>query len=161
MSLIDESGERYVRMAHLATVGSSCGERRLEPAQRIAQERCVARLLRDVAGKISNKTNGVTPRRWMVLANPRLAHFITRAIGSDWVRNLYELRGLEPLIEDAGFRASGATSSAQQDALAAIIRERTGVVSTGCHLRRAGQTHPRVQAPASEYPARDRSLSPS
>jgi starch phosphorylase len=79
--------------------------------------------------KFSNKTNGVTPRRWMVLANPRLAQFITRAIGTHWVRNLYELRGLEPLIEDAGFREEWrAIKRANKTALAGIIRERTDLV---------------------------------
>jgi starch phosphorylase len=129
MSLIDESGERYVRMAHLATVGSHA----VNGVSSLHSELLKSDVLRDFyemwPEKFSNKTNGVTPRRWMVLANPRLAHFITRAIGSDWVRNLYELRGLEPLIEDAGFRAEWRDiKRANKTALAAIIRERTGVV---------------------------------
>jgi glycogen phosphorylase len=129
MSLIDESGERYVRMAHLATVGSHA----VNGVSSLHSELLKHDVLRDFyelwPEKFSNKTNGVTPRRWMVLANPGLAQFITRAIGSDWVRNLYELRGLEPLIEDSGFRAEWhAIKRANKSALAAIIRERTGVV---------------------------------
>jgi glycogen phosphorylase len=129
MSLIDESGERYVRMAHLATVGSHA----VNGVSHLHTELLKSDVLRDFyelwPEKFSNKTNGVTPRRWMVLANPRLAQFITRAIGSDWVRNLYELRGLEPLIEDAGFCAEWRDiKRANKSALAAIIRERTGVV---------------------------------
>jgi glycogen phosphorylase len=129
MSLIDESGERYVRMAHLATVGSHA----VNGVSSLHTELLKHDVLRDFyelwPEKFSNKTNGVTPRRWMVLANPGLAQFITRTIGSDWVRNLYELRGLEPLIEDADFRAEWhAIKRANKSALAAIIRDRTGVV---------------------------------
>jgi len=104
MSLIDESGERFVRMAHLATVGSHA----VNGVSNLHSELLKSDVLRDFyelwPEKFSNRTNGATPRRWMVLANPRLSQFITSAIGADWVRNLYELRGLEPLIEDADFR---------------------------------------------------------
>jgi starch phosphorylase len=129
MSLIDESGERYVRMAHLASVGSHA----VNGVSSLHTELLKSDVLRDFyelwPEKFSNKTNGVTPRRWMVLANPGLSQFITRAIGVDWVRNLYELRGLEPLIEDAGLRAEWrAIKRANKTALAGIIRERTGVV---------------------------------
>jgi starch phosphorylase len=129
MSLIDESGERYVRMAYLATVGSHA----VNGVSSLHSELLKSDVLRDFhelwPEKFSNRTNGVTPRRWMVLANPLLARFITSAIGSHWVRNLYELRGLEPLIEDAGFREEWrAIKRANKTVLAAIIRERTGVV---------------------------------
>jgi starch phosphorylase len=129
MSLIDEAGERHVRMAHLASVGSHA----VNGVSRLHTELLKSDVLRDFyelwPEKFSNRTNGVTPRRWMVLANPRLAQFITRAIGSDWVRNLYELRTLEPLIEDTGFRHEWrGIKRANKAALAAIIRERTGVV---------------------------------
>ncbi|HEY3808670.1 MAG TPA: glycogen/starch/alpha-glucan phosphorylase [Steroidobacteraceae bacterium] len=129
MSLIDESGERHVRMAYLATVGSHA----VNGVSGLHSELLKSDVLRDFyelwPEKFSNRTNGVTPRRWMVLANPLLSQFITDAIGSDWVRNLYELRGLEPLIEDAAFREQWrAIKRANKAALAAIIRERTGVV---------------------------------
>jgi starch phosphorylase len=129
MSLIDESGERYVRMAHLATVGSHS----VNGVSNLHTQLLERDVLRDFyelwPEKFSNRTNGVTPRRWMVLANPRLAQFITNAIGPDWVRNLYELRGLEPLIEDAGFRDGWRDiKRANKTALAGIIRERTGVI---------------------------------
>jgi starch phosphorylase len=129
MSLIDESGERYVRMAHLATVGSHA----VNGVAGLHSDLLKSDVLRDFyelwPEKFCNMTNGVTPRRWMVLSNPRLAQFITRAIGPDWIRNLYELRGLEPLIEDPGFRAEWHEIKRENKvALAAIIRERTGVV---------------------------------
>ena len=53
--------------------------------------------------KFSNKTNGVTPRRWMVLSNPRLAQLLTARLGSGWARDLEKLRKLEPLVDDAEF----------------------------------------------------------
>jgi starch phosphorylase len=129
MSLIDESGERHVRMAYLATVGSHA----VNGVSGLHSELLKTDVLRDFyelwPEKFSNRTNGVTPRRWMVLANPLLSQFITDAIGPDWVRNLYELRGLEPLIEDAAFREQWrAIKRANKVALASIIRERTGVV---------------------------------
>jgi starch phosphorylase len=129
MSLIDESGARYVRMAHLATAGSHA----VNGVAQLHTELLKSDVLRDFHDlwpqKFSNKTNGVTPRRWMVLCNPRLSHFISRVIGDNWIRNLEELRRLEPMIEDASFRAEWRDiKRSNKSALAAIIRERTGVV---------------------------------
>ena len=128
MSLIDESGERYVRMAHLATVGSHA----VNGVAGLHSELLKRDVLRDFyelwPEKFSNKTNGVTPRRWIVLANARLADFITEAIGDVWVRNLHELRRLEPLLEDGDFRAQWrAIKRSNKAALATIIRDSTGV----------------------------------
>jgi starch phosphorylase len=129
MSLIDESGPRYVRMAHLATVGSHA----VNGVAALHTELLKSDVLTDFyelwPHKFSNKTNGVTPRRWIVLANPRLAQFITQAIGESWIRNLADLRRLEPLIEDAQFRAGWCEiKRANKAALATIIRQRTGVI---------------------------------
>ena len=128
MSLIDESGPRYVRMAHLATAGSHA----VNGVANLHTELLKSDVLRDFHDlwpqKFSNKTNGVTPRRWMVLCNPRLSQFISRAIGDDWIRNLEQLRRLEPMTEDAQFRAEWRDiKRSNKRALAAIIRERTGV----------------------------------
>jgi starch phosphorylase len=128
MSLIDESGPRYVRMAHLATAGSHA----VNGVAELHTELLKSDVLRDFHDlwpqKFSNKTNGVTPRRWMVLCNPRLSQFISRVIGDNWIRNLEELRRLEPLIEDAQFRAEWRDiKRSNKTALASIIRERTGV----------------------------------
>jgi starch phosphorylase len=129
MSLIDESGPRYVRMAHLASVGSHA----VNGVAQLHTELLKSDVLRDFHDlwphKFSNMTNGVTPRRWLVLCNPRLSQFISRHIGEVWIRNLHELRGLEPLIEDAQFRADWrAIKRSNKVALAGVIRERTGVV---------------------------------
>jgi starch phosphorylase len=128
MSLIDESGARYVRMAHLATAGSHA----VNGVAQLHTDLLKSDVLRDFHDlwpqKFSNKTNGVTPRRWMVLCNPRLSTFISRVIGDNWIRNLEELRRLEPMIEDAQFRAEWRDiKRSNKTALAAIIRERTGV----------------------------------
>jgi len=128
MSLIDENGPRYVRMAHLATVGSHA----VNGVAQLHTELLKSDVLRDFHDlwpqKFSNKTNGVTPRRWMVLCNPRLSQFISGIIGEGWIRNLEELRRLEPMIEDAQFRAEWRDiKRSNKVALAAIIRERTGV----------------------------------
>jgi starch phosphorylase len=77
--------------------------------------------------KFSNKTNGVTPRRWIVLANPRLARLVTRRIGTGWVRDLDELRRLEPAIEEPEFRAEWRDIKRHNKVqLAQLIAERTG-----------------------------------
>jgi glycogen phosphorylase len=129
MSLIDESGARYVRMAHLATAGSHA----VNGVAQLHTELLKSDVLRDFHDmwpqKFSNKTNGVTPRRWMVLCNPRLSQFISRVIGDHWIRDLAELRRLESMIEDAQFRAEWREiKRSNKAALASIIRERTGVL---------------------------------
>jgi len=129
MSLIDEQGERYVRMAHLA----SCGSYAINGVAALHTQLLKADVLRDFAQlwpeKFSNKTNGVTPRRWMVVSNPRLATLITGQIGDGWIRDLYELRQLEPLADDAAFRADWrAIKRDNKSRLARIVRDRIGVV---------------------------------
>jgi starch phosphorylase len=104
MSLIDESGERQVRMAHLAIVGSHA----INGVAGLHTELLRTELLADFCElwptKLSNKTNGVTPRRWLQLANPGLASLISRSLGEGWMRNLSELEGLAAHAGDAGFR---------------------------------------------------------
>jgi glycogen phosphorylase len=105
LSLIDEAGERYVRMAHLATVGSHAVNGVAELHTRLLK----GNVLHDFAElwpeRFSSKTNGVTPRRWIALANPRLARLLTESVGEGWERDLYRLRRLEAFAEDPDFRA--------------------------------------------------------
>ncbi len=105
MSLIDESGERYVRMAHLACVGSHA----INGVAALHSELLKSDVLKDFyemwPQKFSNKTNGVTPRRWMVLSNPKLSQLITEHIGDGWVKDLSRLKALEPLADNPEFRA--------------------------------------------------------
>ena len=104
LSLIGEGGEKRVRMANLACVGSHAvnGVARLHTT--LLKETVLREFHELWPEKFSNKTNGVTPRRFLVLSNPGLARLITQAIGDTWVRDLDELRQLEPLADDAGFR---------------------------------------------------------
>jgi starch phosphorylase len=129
LSLIDEAGERYVRMANLASVGSHA----INGVARLHTELLGQSVLADFHAlapeKFSNKTNGVTPRRFMVVANPGLASLISGHIGEDWVRDLAQLRRLEPLAEDAAFRAAfREVKRANKVRLAAQLAERTGVM---------------------------------
>lgn len=104
MSLIDESGERYVRMAHLACVGSYA----VNGVAALHTELLKQDVLRDFyemyPEKFRNKTNGVTPRRFIALSNPTLTSLINRKIGPDWLKNLDLLRGLEAFVDDPEFQ---------------------------------------------------------
>jgi starch phosphorylase len=105
-SLIEEGDEKRVRMAHLAIVGSNKVNGVAELHSRILREE----LFRDFAGlwpeKFRNKTNGITPRRWLRQCNPRLSKLISDHIGEEWIRDLTALEDLEPLADDAGFRTA-------------------------------------------------------
>ncbi len=103
MSIIDEAGGKYVRMAHLACIGGH----RINGVAALHTSLLKRHTLRDFheiwPNKIVNITNGVTPRRWMLLANPRLSTLITEAIGPGWITDLYKLKDLEPLADDPAF----------------------------------------------------------
>jgi len=104
MSIIDESGERYVRMAHLACVGSFA----INGVAALHTELLQKDVLHDFyvmfPQKFNNKTNGVTPRRFIVLSNPRLTTLISDKIGDGWIKNLDELRKIEAFVGDPEFR---------------------------------------------------------
>jgi glycogen phosphorylase len=128
MSIIDESDQRYVRMAHLACIGSHS----INGVAALHTELLERDVLRDFyelwPKKFSNKTNGVTPRRWLALSNPLLSDLITEHIGAGWIKDLAELKRLEPLAEDAGFRARWRDIKLENKrSLAALALERTGI----------------------------------
>ncbi len=104
MSLIEEGPERQIRMANLACVGSFAVNGVAELHSRLLQEQTLRDFAEFYPRKFQNKTNGVTPRRFMKLANPRLSNLITSKIGEGWLNDLPKLRDLEPYTEDAGFR---------------------------------------------------------
>jgi glycogen phosphorylase len=104
MSLIDESGDRYVRMANLAAVGSYAINGVAELHSRLLQQDVLHDFAQMYPEKFSNKTNGVTPRRFMVLSNPRLAQLVTGKIGDGWIKDLTQLRQLEQFVDDSEFR---------------------------------------------------------
>ncbi|MDP2310812.1 MAG: glycogen/starch/alpha-glucan phosphorylase [Pseudomonadota bacterium] len=104
MSIIDETGGRSIRMAHLATVGSGRVNGVAALHSRLLRETVMRDFAEMYPERFCNVTNGVTPRRFMALSNPRLSALITDAIGGGWERDLDRLRGLEPMAEDAAFR---------------------------------------------------------
>ena len=129
LSLINEHGERYVRMAHLACVGSHA----INGVAALHTDLLKADVLADFHAlspeKFSNKTNGVTPRRWIVLANPRLSGLICKAIGDDWIRDLDQLRGLEGHADDTAFRSDWRyIKRAVKEDFAGFLRRRLGTV---------------------------------
>ena len=128
LSLIDESGGRSVRMAHLAAVGS----RTVNGVARLHSELLRRGALRDfydlTPEKFTNVTNGVTPRRFLVLSNPQLAALITARLGDGWIKDLEQLRRLEPLAEEAEFRAAWREIKRRNKArLAELLGQRAGV----------------------------------
>ena len=104
LSLIDETGERYVRMANLASVGSH----KINGVAALHSELLRKDVLHDFyefsPERFLNVTNGVTPRRWMVLSNPALAALISKHIGDDWICNLHGLKALEPFADNQEFQ---------------------------------------------------------
>lgn len=130
MSLIDERDGRAVRMAHLACVGSHAINGVAALHTRLLERDVLHDFHSMWPGKFSNKTNGVTPRRFVALSNPGLAALVTGAIGDGWVRDLEQLRRLEPLADDAAFRAAWRQVKLDNKrVLAAHLRARAGVVT--------------------------------
>jgi starch phosphorylase len=104
VSLIEEGPAKHVRMANLAIVGSHSTNGVAAIHSDLLRRTTVKDLAELFPERFNNKTNGVTPRRWLLLANPALARTITAAIGSGWITDLAQLAGLAPLAEDKGFR---------------------------------------------------------
>lgn len=128
LSLIDEHGERYVRMAHLACVGSHT----INGVAALHSELLQRDVLKDFhalwPAKFGNVTNGVTPRRFVALSNPRLTQLINTHIGEGWLTDLTRLRALEPLADDPAFRAQWrAVKLENKRVLAARVLRATGV----------------------------------
>ncbi len=128
MSIIEETDQRYVRMANLACVGSHA----INGVAALHTELLERDVLKDFyelwPKKFSNKTNGVTPRRWVALSNPLLSDLITEHIGAGWIKDLSALRRLEPLTQDPAFRARWREIKlANKRSLASLALERTGI----------------------------------
>ena len=129
LSVIDESGEKNVRMAHLASVGSYA----INGVAALHSDLVKKTILRDFyefwPDKFHNVTNGVTPRRWMVLSNPGLTEIITSRIGDRWISHLEDnLGALEKHAEDKDLQKRWQEVKREDKrALASIIKERTGV----------------------------------
>jgi starch phosphorylase len=104
VSLVEEGPAKQIRMANLAIVGSHSTNGVAEIHSKLLRTTTVKDLAEMFPERFSNKTNGVTPRRWLRLANPDLAGAITNAIGDGWITDLTQLSKLKPLANDTGFR---------------------------------------------------------
>ncbi|MBV8878985.1 MAG: glycogen/starch/alpha-glucan phosphorylase [Planctomycetaceae bacterium] len=128
MSIIEEGRDKWVRMAHLAVVGSHSVNGVSALHGRLLRERLFPDFDQMFPGRFNSKTNGITPRRWLLSCNPGLSNLIAQRIGTDWPANLEQLRKLRPLAEDASFReAWRAVKLRNKERLAALILQMTGV----------------------------------
>ena len=128
LSLIEENHEQMVRMGHLSVVGSHSVNGVAALHTKLVKSDLFPEFDAVYPGRINNKTNGITPRRWLVACNPRLSDLITRTIGAGWERNLDLLRKLEPHADDAEFREEFmAVKQANKVKLAQRILDECGV----------------------------------
>jgi starch phosphorylase len=132
LSLINETGDRYVRMAHLACVGSHAINGVADLHTRLLKQHVMPEFAELWPEKFSSKTNGVTPRRWIVLANPRLTELLTEVLGDGWVSDLEQLRGLEDYADDAAFRDRwlAVKQANKHDMMSRMRRHSAGPVDT-------------------------------
>jgi starch phosphorylase len=127
LSLIDEHGEKYVRMANLATVGSHAVNGVAELHSELLKKTTLHDFYELYPERFFNVTNGVTPRMWLAVANPELSSLITASIGTGWLTDQDELRKLEPLAENSAFRRRWReVKHARKVTLAALVQQRTG-----------------------------------
>ena len=128
MSIIEEGHQRQIRMAHLACVGSFATNGVAELQSRLLKERTLADFAVMWPKRFQNKTNGVTPRRFMRMANPRLSELITDTIGSEWLRDLDQLEQLVPYADDVEFRKKWREiKQANKKDLADLMEKQTGI----------------------------------
>jgi len=128
MSIIQEDPERAVRMAFLATVGGSSVNGVAELHSQLLRDRVLADFAAFWPAKFTNVTNGVTPRRFLAVANPGLSRLITDTIGEGWLHDLDRLRELEPHADDNGFLDAFAAVKARNKArLVALLAARDGI----------------------------------
>lgn len=128
LSLINEAGGRYVRMANLACVGSHAINGVAALHTTLLKQDVLSDFHELAPERFSNKTNGVTPRRWMALSNPRLTRLLSETIGSGWIKDLDQLQALEGYAEDAAFRAQWRfIKRATKEEFSAFLRRRTGI----------------------------------
>jgi glycogen phosphorylase len=128
MSLIEEGAEKKVRMAHLAIVGAHSVNGVSQLHTRLLREQELRDFDQFFPGRFNNKTNGITPRRWLLASNPDLAALITERIGPKWAGDLDQLRALEPLAGDKLFQTAwNDVKRANKERLAKISRDVAGV----------------------------------
>jgi starch phosphorylase len=128
MSIIEEGPMKQVRMANLAVVGAHKVNGVAELHSHLLQTQVMPEFAAFYPGKFTNKTNGITPRRWLMASNRRLARLITRKIGDGWQTDLDRLRGLEEFVDDTATREEFAEIKLyNKQRLARMVYERTGI----------------------------------
>jgi glycogen phosphorylase len=129
MSLVEEGADRKIRMANLAITGSHSTNGVAAIHSQLLRAHTVKDFAEMFPERFNNKTNGVTPRRWLLLANPALAGTITEAIGDGWITDLSQLRGLKPLAGDNSLRAAFGKAKRQAKAqFADWLKSTTGQI---------------------------------
>ena len=129
MSIIDDAEDKHARMAHLAIVGSHSVNGVSELHTRLVKQSLAADFYELWPERFNNKTNGVTPRRWLLKSNPRLADLITKMIGDGWITDLEQLRELEPYADVTQFQMEFCNIKLEnKKRLAKIIADTTGVI---------------------------------
>lgn len=128
MSIIEETGERYVRMAYLAIVGSHSVNGVAELHSNLLKSQLLKDFYDMFPERFNNKTNGITQRRWLLKSNPELSKLITEKIGNSWVTDLYQLKGLERYVNDKDFVNRWKEIKLEnKKILTTIIKELTGI----------------------------------
>ncbi|WP_372365569.1 glycogen/starch/alpha-glucan phosphorylase [Candidatus Uabimicrobium sp. HlEnr_7] len=129
MSLVEEYPQKKIRMAHLAIIGSTSVNGVSEIHSEILKSQVMPDFYKSFPNRFNNKTNGITPRRWLLQANPDLADLITQKIGKDWVCDLSKLKQLEKYVDDKAFsKQFRKIKATNKEKLAQLIKEKTGVV---------------------------------
>ncbi|HLX84908.1 MAG TPA: glycogen/starch/alpha-glucan phosphorylase [Terriglobales bacterium] len=142
ISLVEEEGRRKIRMANLAIVGSHSTNGVSAVHSKLLRTTTVKDLAEMFPERFSNKTNGVTPRRWLLEANPALAREITEVIGDRWIRDLSQLKQLKPFAEDSNVRERFLKSKRESKVqFANWLKSTSGVVVDpdtifDCHIKR-------------------------
>jgi glycogen phosphorylase len=135
MSLVEEDRDRHIRMAHVAIVGTHSTNGVAAIHTHLLETRVLPEFVQMFPERFNNKTNGVTPRRWLHQPNPELSEVITEAIGAAWITNLRELRRLLPLAEDAAFRERFRQATCAGKArFATWLQESTGQIVDPDHI---------------------------
>ncbi len=130
MSIIEEGHDKNVRMAHLAIVASHAVNGVSALHSQLIRTSLVPEFAQLWPTKFSNKTNGVAPRRWLLKANPHLSRLLCESIGDAWIKDLSELKKLEPYADDPVFQGRFAEVKVQNKLrLSRIIRDETGVIT--------------------------------
>jgi starch phosphorylase len=135
VSLIEESGERSVRMANLAIIGGHAVNGVAELHSDLVKHELLPEFYELWPEKFQNKTNGVTHRRWLAYANPELGGLIAEAIGDRWLSDFAQIRKLEPFAGDAEFRERfRGVKHVRKEKLAALILQNTGIAVDPSHV---------------------------